>query len=77
MADNALNQSEIALKIDQFLEYLQVERGSSPLTIRDYKHYLSRFIVWMKSRGIRENLQDINPEVVRSFRVYLSNLPGE
>jgi site-specific recombinase XerD len=77
MADIALNQSEIGVKIDQFLEYLQVERGSSPLTIRDYKHYLTRFINWMSSKGIRENLKDINPEVVRSFRVYLSNLPGE
>lgn len=77
MADTALNQSEIGRKIDQFLEYLQIEKGCSPLTIRDYKHYLSRFLNWMRSRGIRENLVDINPEVVRSFRVYLSNLPGE
>jgi site-specific recombinase XerD len=31
----------------------------------------------MSSQGIREDLKDINPEVIRSFRVYLSNLPGE
>src|SRR4030042_5056297 len=77
MAGTVQNQAEIASKVNQFLEYLQVERGCSPLTIRNYRHYLSRFILWMDSQGIRENLKDINPEVIRSFRVYLSNLPGE
>lgn len=77
MTENAQNQSEIGVKIDQFLEYLQVEKGSSPLTIRDYRHYLSRFLNWMGTNGIREDLKDINPDVVRSYRVYLSNLPGE
>jgi len=77
MAEPAHNQSELSRKTDEFLEYLQVEKGCSPLTIRDYKHYLTRFINWMGDSGIREELKDINPEVVRSFRVYLSNLPGE
>jgi site-specific recombinase XerD len=77
MANTVPSQSEIASKVEQFLEYLQVERGASPLTIRNYRHYLSRFLVWMHSQGIHEGLRDINPDVVRSFRVYLSNLPGE
>ncbi len=76
MSDKIIN-SEIAIKIDDFLEYLQVERGSSPLTIRNYKHYLMRFILWMESQGIREELRDINQDVVRNFRVYLTTLPGE
>ncbi len=69
--------SEIAIKIDDFLEYLQVEKGSSPLTIRNYRHYLMRFVLWMESQGIREELKDINQDVVRNFRVYLTSLPGE
>ena len=73
---HAIN-SEIGIKIDDFLEYLQVERGSSPLTIRNYRHYLMRFILWMESQGIREELKDINQDVVRNFRVYLTSLPGE
>ncbi|HKC04412.1 MAG TPA: site-specific tyrosine recombinase/integron integrase [Patescibacteria group bacterium] len=77
MTEPALNQSEIAKKVRDFLEYLAVERGSSPLTIRNYKHYLNRFMLWMESQGIRENLKDINQDIVRSFRVFLSNLPGE
>jgi site-specific recombinase XerD len=71
------NNTEIGQKINEFLEYLQVERGSSPLTIRNYRHYLTRFENWMESEHIREDLKDINPEVVRRFRVHLTNLPGE
>lgn len=77
MADPVPNQSEIGRKINEYLEYLQVERGCSPLTLRNYRHYLSRLILWMESQGIREELKDINQDIVRSFRVYLSNLPGE
>jgi site-specific recombinase XerD len=69
--------TQIGQKINEFLDYLQVERGSSPLTIRNYRHYLSRFEHWMNNEHIRENLSDINPDVVRRFRIYLSNLPGE
>jgi site-specific recombinase XerD len=75
VTDTAVNQSEIARKSVDFLEYLQVEKGASPLTIRNYKHYLKRFVLWMESQGIREDLKDINQDVVRSYRVFLTNLP--
>lgn len=68
------NSSGIGKKIIEFLEYLEVEKGSSPLTIRNYKHYLKRFVEWLTKEGIRLELQDINPEVVRQYRVYLSRL---
>ena len=68
--------SEIENYVNKYLEYLEVERGSSPLTIRNYKHYLNRFIAWLTNSGIRLNLVDINPEVVRQYRVYLSRLPA-
>lgn len=71
-ATSAKETSEIVKKVRDFLEYLEVEKGSSPLTIRNYKHYLTRFIAWLKKEGIRLELRDINPEVVRQYRVYLS-----
>lgn len=71
------NQSEIGKKVNEFLDYLQVERGSSPLTIRNYRHYLTRFELWMESEHVRENLSDINADLVHRFRIFLSNLPGE
>jgi site-specific recombinase XerD len=77
MADNSLpNQSEIARKINEFFDYLAVEKGASPLTIRNYRHYLNRFDNWMIKSGIRETLKDINQDVVRQYRIYLANLQG-
>jgi site-specific recombinase XerD len=66
--------SELERKTNEFLEYLEVEKGSSPLTIRNYKHYLGRFIRWLEKEGVRLRLRDINPELVRQYRVYLSRL---
>jgi len=74
MTAQPAGRSEIAARASEFLDYLQVERGSSPLTIRNYKHYLNRFINWLGSRGIRQGLADINQEVVRQYRVFLSQL---
>jgi len=68
------DSTEIGKKAEEFLEYLQIERGSSPLTIRNYRHYLRRFNNWLESQNIRQNLKDINSDIVRSYRVYLSNL---
>jgi site-specific recombinase XerD len=67
-------ESEISSKAGDFLDYLQIEKGSSPLTIRNYSHYLSRFCNWMQKEGIRQKLVDINSDVIRQYRVYLSRL---
>lgn len=69
------SKSQLERKIDEFLEYLEIERGSSPLTIRNYKHYLDRFVHWMKKEGIRQNLSDVNQDIVRLYRIYLSRIP--
>lgn len=74
MAGSARNQSEIERKSEEFLEYLQVERGASPLTLRNYRHYLKRFNSWLEKEGIRQNLSDINQDVVRAYRVFLANM---
>lgn len=77
MTVQIVSNSDIASKAKEFLEYLSIEKGSSPLTIRNYTHYLNRFINWMEQEKLPEGLTDINQEVIRRYRVYLSNLPGE
>lgn len=72
-----VNASEIAAKSSEFLDYLSVEKGSSPLTIRNYKHYLKRFVDFLKKENLGQGVSDINQEVIRKYRVYLSGLPGE
>ncbi len=69
--------SEIAVRAREFLDYLSVEKGSSPLTIRNYNHYLNRFVNWLAKENLSQGLADINQEAVRKYRVYLAALPGE
>jgi len=66
-----------ARKIDEFVEHLEIEKGSSPLTIRNYRHYLLRFNKFLLDHKIDPVLANINPEIIRQYRVYLSRLPSD
>lgn len=59
--------------VDEFLEYLEVERNLSPLTIRDYRHYLNNFTSWSKANSPITKPQDITLELIRKYRVYLAH----
>lgn len=59
--------------IEQFLEYLEVERGVSRLTIRDYRLYLKRFIDWLEKISPSPSPADINLDNVRRYRLYLAH----
>src|SRR3990167_2807791 len=59
--------------VDEFLEYLEIERNLSPLTIRDYRHYLMNFVLWSKKNAPIAKPQDITVELVRQYRVYLAH----
>jgi site-specific recombinase XerD len=54
--------------IREFLEYLEVERGRSQKTIRNYDFYLQRFSGWAKN----PLPSAINGEMVRSYRLWLN-----
>lgn len=54
-----------------FVEHLEVERNVSRLTIRNYSHYLRRFNEWFLNEGYKD-LTELDQDVVRSYRVYLS-----
>ncbi|HYE22726.1 MAG TPA: site-specific tyrosine recombinase/integron integrase [Verrucomicrobiae bacterium] len=57
----------------QFLEYLEIERNRSKLTLRNYDHYLKRFVNYCKKEGVTDP-EDIDLELVRSFRLYLNRV---
>ncbi len=54
--------------IKEFLEYLEIERGRSEKTVKNYGFYLSRFSTWAKSPAPLE----IDAEMVRNFRLFLN-----
>lgn len=59
--------------IDEFLEYLEVERNCSKLTIRDYRHYLEIFNDWVTTSLSSKPIKDLTIQDVRKYRVFLSN----
>lgn len=67
---------ELTALVEEFLEYLEVERNLSPLTIRDYRHYLMHFVSWSKKNAPIAKPQDITIELVRKYRVYLAHYPS-
>lgn len=66
-------QGSISELIDQFLEYLEIEKNCSKLTIRDYKHYLEVFSMWMEASLANKTLANLDLQDVRKYRVYLAN----
>lgn len=68
MAQNSLDELKI-----EFLEYLEIEKNRSQLTVRNYDHYLSRFFDWAKI----EKPGQITSDLVRGFRIYLNRFEDE
>ncbi len=60
--------------IDDFLEYLEIEKGRSSLTIREYRHYLKRFHDWLSQNFSATKPEDIDMQLVRKYRLYLARL---
>ncbi len=60
--------TRIATLIQEFLDYLEIERGRSPKTVRNYHFYLDRFV----KRAKIADASDITDDVVRRFRLHLN-----
>lgn len=52
----------------QFLEYIEIERGRSLKTVENYDRYLTRFLDYVKT----DNPGEIKDESVRQFRLWLN-----
>jgi len=69
-----MTQLNLPALVDEFLEYLEVERNLSPLTIRDYRHYLNNFVNWSNVNFPISSPKQLTIETVRKYRVYLAHL---
>jgi site-specific recombinase XerD len=70
----ASHRSELHTLVDDFLEYLVVEKSLSVLTVRNYRHYLTRFLAWMEDKPVPLLPSNINIELIGQFRIHLANL---
>lgn len=56
----------------EFLEHLEIEKGRSLLTIRNYDHYLTRLFEYAHT----EDPKKITEELIRGYRLWLNRQPG-
>ena len=61
---------DLQMLVKDFLEYLEIERNVSQLTIRNYKHYLERFLAFLGSKSPPPS--EITMEKIREYRLFLS-----
>ncbi|TAK96544.1 hypothetical protein EPO05_01635 [Patescibacteria group bacterium] len=59
--------------VQEFLDYLEIERNRSKKTIENYRHYLERFLTMAPAK----RPEDITAESVRRFRLLLNRLGEE
>ena len=59
--------------IQEYLDYLAIERGRSKRTIANYSHYLTRLIDYAGNITIDE----VTPELVRKWRLWLHELGSD
>lgn len=63
---------------DKFLEYLELEKNCSKLTIRNYRHYLTRLIQFGLSQSPPlSDIALISQDVIRNYRLFLSRFVDE
>lgn len=70
----ALPRSKIIHEVENFLVYLEKEKNASPLTIRNYNHYLRRFDSWLKVAKLAQKVEELNEAIVLKYAVQLSKL---
>ena len=56
----------------EFLEYLEIEKGRSVLTVRNYDHYITRFLDYAKINDPKK----LTETMVREYRLWLNRQPG-
>ncbi|MFH1088514.1 MAG: site-specific tyrosine recombinase/integron integrase [Patescibacteria group bacterium] len=65
--------SGINTYIDDFLDYLEIEKNRSPKTIENYAHYLGRFAEFAQEGRQRFSPAHINLPLVRKYRLHLNH----
>ncbi|MFO0743946.1 MAG: site-specific tyrosine recombinase/integron integrase [Candidatus Paceibacterota bacterium] len=71
MSQNISKKDLIDLK-NSFLEYVEIEKGRSLLTVRNYDHYLNRFIKFLE----QSKVSSVDDRVMREYRLYINRLPA-
>lgn len=68
----------LSRSLQQYLEYLEIEKGRSQKTVENYGRYLRRFIDFLENKLGKKsdnlNAKIIDQELVRQYRLFLNRL---
>ncbi len=70
-----MEQSQIPLPkhINDFLDWIDVEKGLSSKTQENYRRFLEKFLVWLKKNSLQDLLpHQLNQDHIWDYRVYLA-----
>ena len=65
-------QNHLTKLKQEYLEYLEIERGRSLKTVENYDLYLKRFLTYSKAT----KPEQITSDIVRHYRLWLNREPG-
>ncbi len=70
--------SALVERVRGFLEACEIDRNLSPLTIRQYDHYLNNLLGWLaREEPDVKDLPDLTTEVVRRYKLALARRVNE
>jgi len=69
-----IEETKLHKYIVDFLEYLEIHKGYSELTLKEYQHYLLRFAEWFLENYGDLEPADINIEKLDKYRIFLSRI---
>lgn len=72
MAKTKTEDISLERLINRYLSYIEVEKNYSKSTFVKYDHYLTTFREWFLKHYQQEYIQRLTPEMVRSYRLFLS-----
>lgn len=74
MARAAQTQSALLENINKYLDSLEFEGHFSPLTVRNYTHYLKRFVNYVSDKIQNPKVSDISKTIIENYKTNLSEM---
>ncbi len=67
------SEKAIPRHFQDFLDWLDVEKGLSPKSQENYGRFLKKFVDWLKKNGLNNLLpHELNTQHIRDYRLFLS-----
>lgn len=68
-----MNKDKLLVEyLPDFLEYCELDRNLSVLTVKTYSYYLNSFGSWLATEDLPLKPADLTEEIIRQYRLYLS-----